>query len=223
MSVILDLFFPKRCVSCGKIGAYLCSTCYLKVEMVTHPVCPYCLRQAVGGRVHPRCKKPYGLDGLVIACRYKGPVKLLIRKLKYKWVSNIRDVLIELLVANISRFDLPKDAYLVPVPLHPRRKKWRGFNQSELLTLELCRRFDTKGVDVLERVRDTKNQVGLAAKERRVNTRDAFEVKVKGKVKSERYILVDDVYTTGATMKECAKVLKRAGAKEVWGMVVALG
>lgn len=219
--MILDLFFPKRCVSCGKLGTYLCADCYKKVEIVTYPVCPYCLRQAVGGRVHPRCKKPFGLDGLVIACRYKGPVKLLIRKLKYRWVRSIRDVLIELLVSNISRFDLPQDAYLVPVPLHTRRKKWRGFNQSELLATELCKRFGTKGVDILERIRETRTQVSLAAKERKVNMRDAFEV--KGKVKSERYILVDDVYTTGATTKECARVLKKAGAKEVWGMVVALG
>ena len=124
--MILDLFFPKRCVSCGRLGGYLCADCYQKIEIVTYPVCPYCLRQAIGGRVHPRCKKAYGLDGLVIAARYKGPVKLLIRKLKYRWVSNIRDVLIELLVANISRFDLPQDAVLVPVPLHTRRKKWRG-------------------------------------------------------------------------------------------------
>lgn len=194
-----------------------------------YPVCPYCLKQAIGGRVHPRCKKPFGLDGLVIACRYRGPVRLLIVKFKYRWVTDILDLLVELLVSNISRFDLPQNAVLVPVPLHNRRKKWRGFNQSELIARELCKRFDAKGVDLLTRVRETRTQVSLAAKERKANMSGAFKVhpslklRMASTVKGRKFILVDDVYTTGATMKECAKVLKRSGAKEVWGMVVALG
>ncbi len=223
MNGILDLFFPKRCVACGKLGAYLCANCYKKVGIVQYPVCPYCLRQAVGGRVHPRCKKPFGLDGLVIASRYRGSVRLLITKFKYKYVRDILSLLCELLASNISRFDLPQDALFVPVPLHPRRKRWRGFNQSELLANQLGARFGIKSVDLLARVRETKSQVSLAAKERKGNVSGAFGLKGKVKVESRKIILVDDVYTTGATMKECAKVLKMAGAKEVWGMVVALG
>lgn len=222
--MILDLFFPKRCVSCGGLGTYLCTKCVKKVETIDHPVCPVCLRQAVGGKVHPICKSAYGLDGLVVGTRYRGPIKKLIRKLKYRWVKGMLAPLLYFLVKNISLFDLPQKVILVPVPLHNKRKRWRGFNQAEMVARDLSLRFAVPVVSILERVRETKAQVELNKKQRRVNVARAFRLKdeLREKVSGKNFVLVDDVYTTGATMNECAKLLKHAGAKEVWGMVLAL-
>ncbi len=243
---VLDFIFPKKCVSCGQVGSYLCADCPKKIEFVDAPVCPVCQRQAVEGRVHPGCKSRYSLDGLVVACRYSGPVKAAIAKVKYRWIYDVEKVLVELLAKSLWRYDLPKNLILVPVPLHARRKRWRGFNQAEILTKSLAQKFKVPSADFMNRFIETKTQVGLSREDRKKNVKGAFalhssvslspstvtlsKAKSLGVNSSEgsringlNIILVDDVYTSGATMAECAKVLKQAGAKSVWGMAVALG
>lgn len=220
---ILDLIFPKRCVWCRRLGSYLCENCFSKIEYIEKPICPVCQRQAIGGKTHPGCQKRLGLDGLVVAARYNGAVKKAIAKVKYRWEYDIGKLLADLIGNCIWKFDLPKDAVLVPVPLHLRRKRWRGFNQAEILTSLLCKRFGVDSAYVLKRVIDTGSQVGLSKDERLKNIQGAFALLDKTKVSGLDFILVDDVYTSGATLSECAKVLKRAGAKSVWAMAVALG
>ena len=223
MNWLLDLLFPKKCVSCGRFGSYICRSCFAKIEFIEKPVCPVCQRQAVGGKTHPGCKNRYCLDGLVVACRYRGPAKAAIQKVKYKWIFDIGQTLVDLIVANLWRFDLVSDVILVPVPLHPWRKKWRGFNQAKILAKALSVRFSQPCQDVLSRFRETQSQVGLKRDQRHENVKGVFGLKDGFKVKGRDFVLVDDVYTSGATMGECAKVLKRVGAKSVWAMVVALG
>ena len=137
----LDLLFPKRCVGCGKFGSYICNSCFAKVEFIGKPVCPVCQRQAVEGKTHPGCQGKFRLDGLVVACRYYGPVKAAISGFKYKLAYDLGKILVDLVVRQLWKFDLPKDVVLVPVPLHARRIKWRGFNQSEIFDRGLARRF----------------------------------------------------------------------------------
>lgn len=187
------------------------------------PVCPVCLRQAVGGRTHPGCRNRYRLDGLVVACRYYGPIKRATIQVKYKWVFDIEKVFVELLTDNLWRFDLPKEMILVPVPLHPKRKRWRGFNQAEILAKSLAKSFAVPFADVLVRVRETASQVGLRRDKRKENVRNAFSLRQGTQVKGKNILLVDDVYTSGATMGECCRVLKKSGAGEIWGLAVALG
>ena len=220
---LADIIFPKRCVSCGKFGSYICSECFSKIEFIEHPVCPYCERQAVGGCAHPGCFRRYGLDGLVVVCRYRGPVRAGIVKIKYKWIYDIEKVLVDLMAENLWKFDFLSDSSLVPVPLHPRRKRWRGFNQAELLARDLAKRFKHPYVDLLVRNRNTRPQIELKKDERKQNVAGAFSIRPSRHIKGKSLILVDDVYTTGATMSECAKILKHAGAKEIWAMAVALG
>lgn len=225
--VFLDLLFPKRCVTCRKIGSYLCPDCFSKIEFVENPVCAVCQRQAVGGRTHPRCKNRYRLDGLVVACRYKGAVKTAIVKVKYKWIYDIEKIFVDLLVERLWKFDLPKDVILVPVPLHSSRKRWRGFNQAEVLAKSLAEKFGVPHANILVRNRQTKPQVALSRDERLKNVKDAFLISHQklgsGSISGKNIVLVDDVYTSGATMGECCRVLKKAGAGEVWAMAVALG
>lgn len=223
---LLDFIFPKKCVSCGRIGSYICAECLRKIVAIDSPVCAFCQRQAIGGKTHPGCYKRYGLDGLIVASRYSGPVKIAIAKIKYRWIYDICSVLVDILAANIWRFDLPKNYILVPVPLHARRKNWRGFNQAFKICEILAKRFGVNFSDLLIRNSETKTQVGLDRDERRKNVRGVFSLSklaTSDQVRNKNFILVDDVYTSGATMAECAKVLKKNGAKSVWGMAVALG
>jgi len=220
---LLDFLFPKRCVSCGRIGSYICRECFSKIEYVEKPICPICQRQAIGGKTHPGCRNKYSLDGLVVACRYQGAVKRAIGKVKYKWVYDIGKILTDLLVGNLWRFDLPSEIILVPIPLHAKREKWRGFNQAKILGEALSKRFNQPYFEVLFRSRDTKSQVGLKKKDRLENIKGAFGL-VKGvDIIDKNFALVDDVYTSGATMQEACRVLKKAGAKRVWAIAVALG
>ncbi len=219
---ILDFIFPRKCVSCGRFGAYVCPSCLLKIELVQNPICPICQRQAVGGRVHPGCKTKYNLDGLVVGFRYRGPIKLSISKIKYKWIWDIAYTVIDLFSEQIWKFNIPGDFVLVPIPLHTKRKNWRGFNQAELICQILAKKFGCQLENLLKRHVETKTQVGLTREERKKNIKNAFTVN-KYDIRGRTIILVDDVYTTGATMGEACRVLKQDGASVVWGMAIALG
>jgi competence protein ComFC len=111
---------------------------------------------------------------------------------------------------------------IVPVPLHPRRLRWRGFNQSVLLAREVGRAYST-AMDpfVLARRRETPPQTQLTEIERRRNMRGAFAVNPNRSVKNKSILLVDDVYTSGATVNECSRALRRAGAKQVYVLTLA--
>lgn len=223
---LTDFVFPKKCLGCGRIGAYICPNCFSKIEIIEFPICPICQRQAVGGKTHPGCQTKYGLDGLIVAARFKGVVRNAIVKVKYKWSYDISGVLVDLLAKSLWRFNFVSDAILVSIPLHPRRKRWRGFNQAEILTGELCKKFGQRRMNLLQKVKVTKAQVGLTKKERKENINGAFSFKNEADrslVMGKDFILVDDVFTSGATTSEAGKVLKRAGAKSVFVMTVALG
>ena len=220
---LLDLIFPKRCVSCGTFGKYICNRCFSKIEFVERPICPICQRQAIGGKIHPKCTGKFRLDGLAVACRYKGPIKFAIQKVKYKWVYDIEKILVDILASQIWKFDLPQNSILVPIPLHKKRKNWRGFNQAEILAKTLAKKFKVGYSDSLIRMIETRTQVGLTREERKLNVKGAFKIKENSKVSAKNILLVDDVYTSGATMMEATKVLKQAGAGNVWAMAVALG
>lgn len=225
MDSFLDLLFPKHCVSCKKLGTYLCKNCYSKIEFIQNPVCPICQRQAFEGKTHPGCAGRYRLDGLIVACRYSGPAKMAIIKVKYKWIWDVEKVFVDLLSVRFWKFDVPGDIILVPVPLHAKRKSWRGFNQSEILAKSLAKKFRVHFSNLLVRTRETKTQVGLRREARKENVKDSFAINpaLHSELKDKNIVLVDDVFTSGATMGECCKVLKKNGAKNVWALAVALG
>lgn len=155
-------------------------------------------------------------------------VKKAIKKLKYKFVSDLSEELVNLFLSfcgedkTFSDFCLKPRVVLVPVPLHPKRLKWRGFNQAELLGELISQGLGLEfAPHLLLRVKNTKPQVELDKKERQRNVRNAFRANLKFEIKNLKIILFDDVWTTGATLKEAAKVLKRKGAKKVWGLTLA--
>lgn len=218
---LLDFIFPKKCVGCRRYGGYICQDCMVVVRFA-QPICPICQRAAIGGRTHPGCASKYGLDGLIVGCCYNGPVKSAIRLVKYRWHFDVAKVLVDIASENIWKFKMPTHYVLVPIPLHVSRQRWRGFNQAEKICEILEKKFGVRYQRLLKRSVATRTQVGLSRDERKKNIKGAFEV--VGQIeKGMRIILVDDVFTTGSTMSEACRVLKAAGAGEVWGMAVALG
>ncbi|MBI4037486.1 ComF family protein [Candidatus Curtissbacteria bacterium] len=217
---VLDLFFPKKCVSCHRFGNYLCNNCRENLKQAA-PVCPVCGRQAVAGVTHPGCKRRLTLDGLVAPFKYEGPVKQMITKIKYKFAYDISKRLVEIVCEELWRFRLPQEFKLVPIPLHAARRRWRGFNQAELIIKNINNEYKVEYSDLLVRVRNTKSQVGLKKDQRAGNIKGAFAVKAGFGVKGKSLIIVDDVFTSGSTMNEACRVLKKAGAASVWGMAAA--
>ncbi len=214
--MLLDFLFPRCCLGCGQWGKYFCQECLKKIKSVEKPICPVCQKPAIGGKTHPRCQTKYSLDNLTSIFAYEGIVKEAIGQLKYKFITDLAEELIGL----TPKLPYFKSFTLVPIPLHPRRQRWRGFNQAELLGKILARKLGS-GIrnDVLIRYKYTKPQVDLKGKERKKNIRNAFKITPKAKLK--KVILFDDVWTTGSTLRECGLVLKKAGVKEVWGLTLA--
>lgn len=221
---ILDLLFPKFCVGCRRLGAYICKSCFEKI-VFTQAACPICRRMALGGKTHPYCQTRYGLDGLVCPTLFGPITKNLIHQLKYRLVSDLTKRIADLFFTSPTTREqlvslLSENTVLVPVPLHQKREKWRGFNQSQVIAGELSRRTGIKVVELLARLVNTRPQVELSGKNRMKNVAGVFAIKDGIGLKDQTYLLVDDLLTTGSTMGECAKVLKKAGARRVWAVAV---
>lgn len=221
---ILDLLFPKFCVGCDKEGTWLCDKCRAKIILVKKPTCPNCLTLTKKGQFCPRCQKDTHLTGLIVAAYYKeGPLKEAIHTYKYDGVFDLSHDLGKILVEVLKKQKLSKKLVIVPVPLHHKRQAKRGFNQAELLAKYICANFDWEMNKKLVRFRQTqKTQAELSGQARRKNVRNIFCWQGKTELRNKSIILVDDVYTTGATLDECAKVLKeKANVKQIWGLVLA--
>ncbi len=187
-----------------------------------------CNRFAVGGLTHPGCRKPWGLDGLTAIFSYQGLIKKAIKKLKYKFVTDLTEDLLEGFLSFCGEnpafveFCRQDNLALIPIPLHPFRLRWRGFNQSELLGEMIAKNLGIKFFpNLLLRVKESSPQAELAKKERIKNIRGVFKINSKFLLLNSCFLLFDDIWTTGATLREAGKVLKRNGAKKVWGLTLA--
>jgi ComF family protein len=224
---LFDLLFPKFCLGCGKWGTYICSTCAIKLHPLSYLKCPECERPAIDGKTHPRCLHTYGLDGIVSFFSYTSVIKQAIKTMKYRFAYAVcEDVLTIISQGQIERIrkllNITNQTVFIPIPLHPNRLRWRGFNQAEIITRLLVKRIG--GVvknDVLVRIKETVPQVDMKNREARlVNMHHVFKVK-KDVDMIKTVVLVDDVFTTGATLRSAAAALKHAGVKFVWGMTIA--
>lgn len=223
---ILDLIFPKSCLSCGKGGSYICSECLSKVR-VLKPACPYCEKDSIDGFTHTKCRKKYGLDGLISVWDYEGVIRKAILTLKYKYSievgSELAGVFVSCLRSRYTIYNILNTFVLAPVPLHWHRENIRGFNQSveigKLMAKEMGWGLNP---DLLIKKKSTSPQATLSVGERKKNLQGVFALNPSYlPYTTPNIILFDDVFTTGSTLKECAKVLKRGGVEKVWGMTIA--
>jgi len=238
-STFIDLIYPPRCPIChaflwGKKARNdleelpLCQSCFDSFREIASPLCPICGRPFTPGieedHVCENClRKRPSFDKAAAPYLYEGDLMTAIHEFKYGGKSYMVSALGPLLAAFASDWLKERDdLILMPIPLHPKRLRERGFNQSLLLARHVASRLDAKLDSLtLRRTRYTKPQTGLKSGERRRNVRRAFEVRNQKALRGKAIVLVDDVATTGSTLNECARVLKRAGCKEVYGLVLA--
>lgn len=224
---ILDLLFPIECLACGKSGVFLCPNCIKTLKKPEKLKCVVCDKPSPFGKTHQDCASKNKIDGLIIALDYHDAnVRIAIGNFKYKLVKDLGEDLSQILydsVLNNSLENLFKTFKILPVPLHIKRLRWRGFNQAEILANNLAEKLNTQiDKDLLDRVKNTKPQSELKRDKRLKNIENAFVLKNPDTdLSGQKFLLVDDIATTGATFNEIAKVLKKAGAEEVWAIAIA--
>lgn len=219
---IFELLFPTRCIGCRRPGTPLCEDCLQAIEHIPPSVCSLCGTSARGSPASPChicAERSSYLAGSRSIGYATGILREAIHQLKYRGHAHIAEPLALCLSHWWEANPLPIDV-VMPIPLHPRRERERGYNQAALLS----RRFSLlTGLlhreDVLIRVRDTRPQVGLTAQERRMNVAGAFRCETQA-VTGRRILLMDDVMTTGATLEAAAQALRDAGAASVWALTV---
>lgn len=155
----------------------------------------------------------------MILGKHDGVLKELIWRYKYRFVKDLAIPLAALLTERFGDFIKNKNLIITAVPITKRRVRWRGFNQSELIARELAKNLNMRYQETLFRFGKEKSQVGLGKRERIKNLKD--KIAAKDNISRKKILLVDDVYTTGATLEECAAVLRQNGSREIWGLVLS--
>lgn len=230
----IELIYPPRCHICRTFltddrgAAHFCDDCLNSLNRITSPLCPVCgipfVSRVENDHLCEDClrKTPY-FDLLVAPYLYEGGIMDAIHQVKYTGKTYLTKSLGTLLAASArERFGNTEGMLMMPVPLHPKRLRERGFNQSLVLARAIAPLLETR-IDFLSlrRVKYTQPQTGLKRDERRRNVKGAFGVTGSPDLKGKTVILVDDVATTGNTLNECARVLKKAGCERVFCLVLA--
>ena len=236
----LSLIFPLSCLGCKAKSVLLCRVCFYTISLLKCQECPGCRCTSQYGEFCPRCSKLGGwyFDSLIVCSKYdkSGLLQKIIKNFKYKYSKELAvylgDLLIRCVGKSESRPESPgrpelytffeplfnEVALVVPVPLHKKRLKDRGFNQAKILAEFLGRPV----CELLSRKINTPHQAKCSRQERLKNLENAFCVR-PGFESVSKVVLVDDVCTTGSTLNECAKVLKEAGVSYVACIVLARG
>lgn len=228
---VLGAVFPAVCVGCGKEGQYICEKCEIFLVEASF-ICPFCRQASFVGERHRACAPRYGLDGLASVWEYEGAVQRLLHLIKYNGVVHAVEEVIERacdsMMLDQKRFGaflsflFSPDTLVAYIPMHRKKEKRRGFNQTMLFANALAKRTKNKVACLLEKSKETKPQVDLDREERLYNVQESFIFSARpGLSDVKKVVLVDDIWTTGATMKECCKVLKKAGMQKVWGFTLA--
>lgn len=231
---VLDLFFPKFCLGCKKEGIYLCDDCRTLLDVAEFDYClcgtkPLRLPPDSKSGKCPKCQDKK-LSGLYFALPYKE--KQLTRKLIYQFkyqpylkdlAKTLASILIEHFVLSGKNTDeIWENGVLIPIPLEKKKLKARGYNQAEELGKQLSEVLQIPIIsDNLIKIKSTEPQMELSKELREKNLESAFSVKNPTELSGKKIFLIDDVYTTGSTMEECAKTLRQSGLKNIWGIVIA--
>ena len=230
-SRVLDFFFPRHCLYCRKLIPYptpefICPNCFSQIVFTGDHCCQYCGR-AMGVEHETICQncaelKPYFNNGISLFA-FHTVGRAFIHTLKYQNGTYLAKDLVRLLEHEKNKLQSLQNATFVLVPLHFIRKWKRGYNQSDLIANALKTACNGTISNLLIRKINTRSQTSLTRRERKQNVEGAFTLKVKSIDPNKTYVLVDDVFTTGATLNECASVLHRHGAKDIRVFTLAHG
>lgn len=229
----LSLLYPPHCAACHADtapGVHLCADCEQQAERIERPFCRQCSQPfdgaIEGAFVCSQCRDArFHFDCAVTRYRSRGVVREFIHRFKYDREFYLRHPLAGWMAEALEDERIRNEPFdaLVPVPLHHARYRERDFNQAEVLASLMAKRSGKPLLHALKRVRYTTTQTKLDREERMENLRNAFRVRHAASVQSRHLILVDDVFTTGSTVEECARVLRQAGAASVRVITVARG
>lgn len=231
LQAVADIFFPPSCLSCRvsitNSDIFFCETCLSRVQPLKGPYCPGCgkLFDSGSGENHycSEClKNNWHFSRASAFFLYQEPISGLIHSLKYQGFTGSLSTLNQIALTHFRLPLIDEAEVIVPVPLHAKRLRQRGFNQSVLIARSLFYRNKTRiNPQVLQKQRWTEPQTFFNGMDRRKNLHNAFTVTSPALIRGKKVLLVDDVFTTGTTVNECARVLKKNGAAEVWVFTLA--
>jgi len=229
----LSLFYPPHCASCQEAtesGVHLCGECEKTIWKICAPFCQRCSQPFEGDvtqeLVCSNCTdREVHYDCAVAPYRSRGAVREFIHQFKYSEKLYLRQQLADWLAEGFedSRIAGQKPWALVPVPLHHVRQRERGFNQAEVLARLLSKKTKVPLLNALKRIRYTTTQTRLDRADRMENLHGAFQIRQNAEVLNRHLILIDDVFTTGSTVEECSRILRKAGAASIRVLTVARG
>ncbi len=224
---LINFIYPLRCLVCGKDlhpydSNYICDEHRRQIRIIDKPFCEKCGKKMYGRTVEEltcdECKTTKrNFDRAFSATENNEVMRQLIHQYKYNRKEYLKNSFSQMMFSFINKYvDISQIDFIIPVPLHWRRYKWRGFNQAAELSKIISKKYKISIIKRnLRRKRFTTPQVFVPREERKKNIKDAFEVMVKKEIKGKNILLVDDFFTTGATADECARALKKAGAVQV--------
>src|SRR6266542_2277975 len=231
LQAAVSLLYPPVCAICGtsiRAGEYLCDQCEAKAVRISAPFCEKCSEpfdgSIKGAFTCANCAhRTIYFEAAVAAYRGRGIVRQIVHEFKYGRQIHLRHLVARWLHAALDdeRLRGRQFAIMVPVPLHATRLRERGFNQASLLAALLSAQTSISSKPVLERIRYTTTQTALDRSKRMENLHNAFRLRKNADVRGLRVLLIDDVLTTGSTLSECARFLKRAGALSVHAATAA--
>ena len=230
---IVDVIYTPACLGCSDIlqpekEKYFCGNCHEQIRYLNKSICPVCgiafFDSPAGNHLCGKCleQRPYFSLARAVAA-YEKVIMEAVHRFKYGRDLSTGSILSSFMADfQFPGFDYRNYSLIVPVPLHIKKLRERGFNQSVILAQALKKKWQISlNYFLLKRSKFTLTQTGLDKEEREKNIKGAFEVTSAKNVKDKNIILVDDVYTTGATLNECAKTLRKAGAKDVAVLTLA--
>ena len=211
---LLDLMYPKQCIKCGKVeGKLLCDDCYNKL-----------FKNIIKKESKIEKYKNKYFDEHIYLFKYYGFIRCLILDYKFNDKAYLYEIFVNFIIKNekicrkIKKYDI-----IIPVQIHKKRKRKRGYDQSVLIAKSLVKEFDKIQVcdDVLYKCKNTIQQSTLTREQRKQNVKEVYKIQNQEKIKGKRIILFDDIYTTGSTANECSRILKQNGAKEILVFTIA--
>jgi len=223
----VDTFFPRLCLCCNKkiSDGYLCLNCQEKITFLQPPLCRYCSALVVieNGNICKKCfGKTYPYDRILSLTAYREPMPSLIHLFKYKNYDFIGEFLSSLMIRQLRKIRFNPFGYdfIIPVPMHKNKLKMRGYNQSEILAKLLSNYFKIPFKnDIIADIRTRTSQTKFSGTNRWQNVEGVFEVKKN--IRRKRLILIDDIFTTGATVKSCCQELRKNGANTITVITLA--
>ncbi|MEA1972435.1 MAG: ComF family protein [Candidatus Cloacimonadota bacterium] len=226
LAKIVDLFFPSYCFSCSKkLGEenIICDSCRQKIEFIEKNICEKCGTLLENSNCDMCAETNYDFDQARSIFKYEGVIKDLIHCFKYDEKTKISNIFAEYAVDYLGKIDFIDDDYLfVPVPLHKVKHKMRGFNQAELIANSIANLSGNKvKKSIIKRNRFTKTQTKLGKVARIKNLESAFSFSKKFDFRNKKFLIIDDVFTTGTTVNEIAKLLKVHQAKKIKILTIA--